>query len=111
MSTDQQPSLPSCDGCGQSDGRCLPHCKLRDSEMQESGGITARPSDVIERLRRERDTLRRRLAGEQKANAELRKRIKAHTGRCDFCFDRERACPDCGPILTGMPDEAWKAEQ
>lgn len=41
---------------------------------------------------------------------QLQKRIKAHTGRCYFCFDQERSCPDCGPLLTGMPDEAWKAE-
>lgn len=29
--------------------------------------------------------------------------------KCAEC-DCESGCPDCGPLLTGMPDDAWKAE-
>lgn len=39
----------------------------------------------------------------------LEQRAKA-AGRCTYCVDHEKPCPDCGPVLTGMPDEAWRAE-
>lgn len=74
MTKERQVTLPTCPWCGVLVDTLEPRVMRAGRLLHEACAALESETDL----------------------RDLKSRIKKHTGRCDFCFDRTQPCPICG---------------